>query len=152
MDTKTIDGLNCYICGKNSSKKIFFWFIDSHNSISIEQIYSNLLKSSPDTDFLLVACAVANWNDDLSPWHADSVFGDSDFSGEGSKTLDWLKTSCIPYILGLYNTDLSDSSLFIGGYSLAGLFSLWAFYELKIFNVYVPVLPPCGFPAGKIMF
>lgn len=149
MNTKTIDGLNCYICGKNSSKKIFFWFIDSHNSVNIEQIYSNLLKSSPDTDFLLVACAVANWNDDLSPWHADSVFGDSDFSGEGNKTLNWLKTSCIPYILDLYNTDLSDSSLFIGGYSLAGLFSLWAFYELKIFNGVCACSSSMWFPGWK---
>ena len=53
------------------------------------------------------------------------------FSGEGQKTLDWLVNRCVPFC----KKELKLTGMhFLCGYSLAGLFSLWTFYESLKFN------------------
>lgn len=88
-----------------------------------EQVYA-LLSQATDAPFRLLAFQVEDWNRDLSPWPAPPVFRDQAFAGEADKTLKWLKD----------NMDLSVDRRCIGGYSLAGLFSLWAFYETGLFQ------------------
>lgn len=41
----------------------------------------------------------------------------------------WLLSSCIPYVQLHYNAGNYLSERLLGGYSLSGLFSLWAFYS-----------------------
>ena len=53
------------------------------------------------------------------------------FSGGGRKTLDWLLNDCIPYCEKEYAL---TGERILCGYSLAGLFSLWAFYESQAFG------------------
>lgn len=64
-------------------------------------------------DFKYIAVEIDDWNDDLSPWKAQAVFKDDDFGGGAVKTLEKILTLC------------SDKKkYYIGGYSLAGLFSM----------------------------
>lgn len=72
----------------------------------------------------VVCFKVDNWGDDLSPWSAPAVFKGPDFGGMGNTTLVWLKQ-----IVGLF-----PGKKYIGGYSLAGLFSLWALTEIDEFD------------------
>ena len=88
-----------------------------------ERVFA-LLTQSTDTAFRLLAFQVEDWNRDLSPWPAPPVFRDQAFAGEAGKTLAWLKE----------NIDPAVERRCIGGYSLAGLFSLWAFYETGLFT------------------
>ena len=88
-----------------------------------EQVYAQLCQST-DASFRLLAFQVEDWNRDLSPWPAPPVFRDQVFAGEAARTLEWLKQ----------NIDPSVPCRCIGGYSLAGLFSLWAFYETGLFT------------------
>lgn len=68
-------------------------------------------------DFRYIAVEIDNWNDELSPWKAPAVFKDGGFGGGAAKTLEKILTLC------------SDKKkYYIGGYSLAGLFSLWTAY------------------------
>ncbi len=71
-------------------------------------------------DFRLLAVKVKNWNLDLSPWNAPAVFGKEGFGGGAAETLAAVLDLC------------SDGSrqYYVGGYSLAGLFALWAFCGL----------------------
>ena len=74
-------------------------------------------------DFKYIAVEIDDWNDDLSPWKAQAVFKDDYFGGGEFKTLEKILTLC------------SDKKkYYIGGYSLAGLFSLWAAYQTDIFT------------------
>lgn len=50
------------------------------------------------------------------------------------RKLEWLTNSCIPFIYDEYHLNRLETVNLIGGYSLAGLFSLWAFHETKIFK------------------
>ena len=88
-----------------------------------ERVYA-LLSQSTSAPFRLLAFQVEDWNRDLSPWPAPPVFRDQAFAGQAAQTLAWLKQ----------NIDPSVPRRCIGGYSLAGLFSLWAFYETNLFT------------------
>ena len=64
-------------------------------------------------DFRYIAVEIDNWNDELSPWKAPTVFKDGGFGGGATKTLEKILTLC------------SDKKkYYIGGCSLAGLFSM----------------------------
>lgn len=88
-------------------------------------------------DFCLTAVKVDNWNFDLSPWQAPAVFGNEDFGNGAAKTLEAVLDIC------------SDSSkkYYIGGYSLAGLFSLWAVYQTDVFSGVAAASPSMWFPG-----
>ena len=79
---------------------------------------------------------VDDWNDDLSPWKAPAVFGRDGFGGGASKTLDGVLELC------------SDRNrrYYIGGYSLAGLFAMWAAYQTDIFCGVAAASPSVWFP------
>ena len=74
-----------------------------------------------------------DWDSEFSPWQADAAFKNSKpFGGEGGKTLGWVLNSFIPEVISRANCP-GDTSRSIMGYSLAGLFALWAFLENDMF-------------------
>ncbi len=87
--------------------------------------------------FRLVAFRVNDWNTDLSPWKAPAVFGSEGF-GDGAGA-----------VLGeiLENVRDGTKEYYIGGYSLAGLFALWAVYQTGAFSGAAAVSPSMWFPG-----
>ena len=60
-------------------------------------------------DFRYIAVEIDNWNDELSPWKAPTVFKDGGFAGGATKTLEKILMLC------------SDKKkYYLGDYSLAG--------------------------------
>ena len=126
--------------GDNKSDLILIQMVDSH---SIQMIVSEtelIRKLSGRDDFRLVACQVDDWNRDLSPWEAPPVFGKEGFGGKAEKTLQDLKES----VLSRYG---QADRKFIGGYSLAGLFALWAAYREDSFEGVAAASPSVWFPS-----
>lgn len=131
-----------YPCEK--PEKIIFLMLDKRDEELADIIYNNVCQKyeSNNTDItnkvkksiMLVACTVNEWNKELSPWKAPAVFGTDDFKGEGLATLKILTDSVTPYLTKTYNINMATCNLFICGYSLAGLFSLWAIYNTDIFS------------------
>ena len=73
----------------------------------------------------LVNVGVDLWEENFSPWCAPRVFAKGPNFGDGAqKTLDTLINQVIPWA----ESDLAESPAYrvLVGYSLAGLFSLWA--------------------------
>lgn len=83
--------------------------------------------------FTLVGIGSLNWNRELSPWGCDGCVRDAEpFGGQASGFLGELVDRIIPQV---------ESSLpcpptwrGIAGYSLAGLFSLWALWHTDAFD------------------
>ena len=96
-----------------------------------------LIKNRTDKAFRLIALKVHDWNRDLSPWEAPAVFGNEGFSGEAEKTLK--------EILELCRED--GKTYILGGYSLAGLFALWASFNTDVFFASAAVSPSVWFPG-----
>ena len=97
----------------------------------VEHLRESLMEIAPGQNFMLVAFQVEDWNRDFSPWEAPAMFGtEKIFSGQGAETLRWLTEECMPYIDQTFDTERRERWLM--GYSLAGLFALWAAYECVI--------------------
>lgn len=96
--------------------------------------------------FLLVSFASADWDRDYSPWAAPPLFKKSaPFSGGAPDTLAWLTDSLMPFVQQRYSPDNTPARQMLLGYSLAGLFSLWAAYESGRFT-------GCGSCSGSLWY
>ena len=110
--------------------------VDEYELSSIENEVNEIIRLS-NKDFRLIAVKIENWNRDLSPWKAKAVFGKEDFGDGAKETLDRILKLC---------TD-KDKQVIIGGYSLAGLFSLWASYQTDTFKAVASASPSMWFPG-----
>ena len=80
----------------------------------------------------VLCCVLADWNRDLSPWKANAVFGTEDFSGGADDFLAELTQKMIPAVEKEIN--ITGCKRLLVGYSLAGLFSIYAFYKTDVFS------------------
>ena len=95
------------------------------------------IKSLTNADFHFVAMKVSDWNCDLSPWKEPPVFGKDGFGDGAKSTLDEI----------LNNVRDITKTYYIGGYSLAGLFALWAAYQTDVFKGVAAASPSVWFPG-----
>ena len=95
--------------------------------------------------FLLVAVPVENWNDDLSPWSAPPAWGRQGFGGGAEDTLAWLEQA-VPGIRRQYSVK-ENGKVVLGGYSLAGLFALWAVTRTDTLYGVAAASPSVWFPG-----
>lgn len=123
--------------GNCNSERILIQMVDDHD---LEFIDNEVAHINPG-DFRLITVKVNNWNTDLSPWEAPPVFGNTRFGKGATETLSLLTKSIIPSL------GCSRAELFIGGYSLSGLFALWAACNTSIFKGVVAASPSAWFPG-----
>ena len=128
--------MTTYEFGDPTANIVLIQPVDDHELGFMENEIQYIKDHSPVT-FKMIATKVDNWNHDLSPWNAPAVFGKEDFGGGSEKTLEEVTRLCtdrgITYILG--------------GYSLAGLFALWAAYRTDIFSGIAAASPSVWFPG-----
>ncbi len=110
--------------------------VDDHDLAGIENEASEIGKRT-DKDFYLIAVKVEKWNADLSPWTAPPVFGKEGFGNGAAQTLHTILKYCAD----------RKKTYFIGGYSLAGLFALWAAYQTEVFSGVAAASPSVWFPG-----
>ena len=123
-------------CGNSSASIVLIQMVDDHDLAGIESEAAEIKKRT-DADFYLIAVRIQNWNRDLSPWPAPAVFGKEGFGNGAADTLDEVLKTC---------TD-QEKTYFIGGYSLAGLFALWAAYQTDVFKGVAAASPSMWFPG-----
>ncbi len=110
--------------------------VDEHDLTFIESEVSEIGKRTT-TPFSLLAVLVDDWNRDLSPWPAPAVFGKDDFKGGAPETLNRIMEFCAD----------SGKTYIIGGYSLAGLFALWASTQTNLFAGVTAASPSAWYPG-----
>lgn len=90
-------------------------------------------------DFEIIPVTTQNWNDDLSPW--EFADGKNSFGGYAEKFLQTVK-----HLSDSLNAS-SRCSLMLAGYSLAGLFCLWAADRVLDFDCVVSCSGSLWFPG-----
>ncbi len=83
--------------------------------------------------FTLVAIGGLEWKRELSPWECDGTIRDAEpFDGQAAGFLDELLKQIIPQA----ESSLPQPPTWRGvvGYSLAGLFALWALWQTDVFE------------------
>lgn len=126
METININGRTCHIIINGVDLPTIYWGEMKNSSETIEKV----LALCRDVNCNYIIYEVEDWNADFSPWEF-KLNKKMSFSGGGRKTLDWLMNDCVP----CYEKEYSlMGKRILCGYSLAGLFSLWAFYESQAFS------------------
>lgn len=132
-----------YTYGNPDSNRVLIQMVDDHD-LSVMEDEVNYIRQEVGDDFYLLALKVEDWNHDLSPWQAPAAFGNEVFGGGASETLQGV-LDVIQEIEP--NGMTSDRQYYIGGYSLAGLFALWAGYQTEIFSGIAAASPSIWFPG-----
>ena len=127
--------METYLFGSESAPNVLIQPVDSHDLEGIENEVKTI-RELTDADFRMIAVRVPDWNRDLSPWTAPAVFG---MEGFGDGAADFLEE-----ILPLCP---EDKTCYIGGYSLAGLFALWAASRTDRFAGVAAASPSVWFPG-----
>ena len=122
--------------GNLSASTVLIQPVDDHDLEEMETELNEIRKQGK-ADFQLIAVKVDNWNQNLSPWEASAVFGSEGFGDGAGELLQFLLGQCVD----------RRKTYYIGGYSLAGLFSLWAAYQTDIFAGVAAVSPSVWFPG-----
>ncbi len=104
------------------------------------------IKTLTDTPFAFAAFEITDRNSELSLWSAPPVFGNKPFGSGAGETLAFLEEALIPKLTEQYSPN-KDIPIILGGYSLAGLFALWAAYTSDRFTAVAAVSPSIWFPG-----
>ena len=136
--------LNILTFGDPEADTLLIQMADDHDLEVIEKEVSYIGELSKGQDFCLKAVRVKNWNQDLSPWPAPAVFGNEDFGDGAAGTLRFLQNE----VLAEADTGIAQAvkKVYIGGYSLAGLFAIWAGYQTERFDGIAAASPSVWFP------
>ena len=122
--------------GNPAASTVLIQPVDDHDLEELETEI-NEIRKRVQTDFQLIAVKVEDWNHDLSPWKASAVFGKEDFGNGVEDLLRFILAQCAD----------RSKTYYIGGYSLAGLFSLWAAYQTDVFAGVAAASPSIWFPG-----
>ncbi len=93
---------------------------------------ADAVRRQTDADFSLAAVEVRDWGRDLTPWPAPPAFGgDEPYGGGADAYLRELTERILPEILRALPAEPAFAALV--GYSLAGLFALYAPFRTDAF-------------------
>lgn len=108
---------------------------------------SDIWEACGKMDLPSVTLAVVSglrWNEELSPWEAEPLFKDERFLGKADAYIREMKSEIIPYVIDRIGGEPTWSA--IAGYSLAGLFALYAGYQTDNFEAAASVSGSLWFP------
>ena len=137
MEFIEIDGIACAVSKAPNAECLLIQPCDAQEFAALPAELEMLRADAQPFDF--AAFAVENWNRDLSPWQAPPVFGKDAFDGSGEETRIWLESSLL--------SQFRSRRVILGGYSLAGLFSLWCATRSSAYDAIAAASPSVWFPG-----
>ena len=134
----------CRIYGEAHAEYLLLQMTGEHELQSMDGEVAAIAQSAHH--FLFAAIPVESWNDALSPWKSPAVWGKQGFGGKAAETLRFLTERVIPTLKQHFRLP-EDIKIILGGYSLAGLFALWASTQTKLFYGVAAASPSVWFPG-----
>ena len=135
-----ICGKKCILYLNEDTEYILIQPVDE-NDISVLDNEVKHIEENTDRNFSLVAFKIEDWNSELTPWEMPLLRGKGNFGDGATRTLEFIKNDLIPALSECINTGNNGIKYILGGYSLAGLFSLWSGYQTDIFKGIAAVSP-----------
>ena len=142
--TMQIGNRPCRIYGEANAEYLLLQMTGEHELQSMDHEVAAIAQSG--RKYLFAAVPVSSWNDALSPWEAPAVWGKQGFGGKAADALHFLMEHVIPTLKQQF--ELSENvKIILGGYSLAGLFALWASTQTDLFYGVAAASPSVWFPG-----
>ena len=126
---KLIDNrkISIYPCGEENAPVVYSAMYSENGKALLD-----CCETAECPAFHLVTISELDWNADLSPWAAPSVVTDNDgFAGNAGEFTGIIREAVIPFAESITG---APSYRIIAGYSMAGLYALYAPYITDIFS------------------
>ena len=143
--TMQIGSRPCRIYGEAHAEYLLLQMTGEHELQRMDNEVAAIAQGAAHP-FLFATVPVKNWNDELSPWEAPAVWGKESFGCNAADTLRFLMEQVIPTLKQQFHLP-ENVKIILGGYSLAGLFALWASTQTKLFYGIAAASPSVWFPG-----
>lgn len=115
-----------------------------HEKEQIEYELAEIRKSCHSNNWCIAYIPIDCWENELAPWAEADANSENNKSGAN----DTLRRIIDEIVSNISSRCQSDSQkYYLAGYSLAGLFSLWASYQTDIFEGIAAVSPSVWYPG-----
>lgn len=138
-----LDGRRVRLYADEAPRILFLQPVDAHDEALLDRQLEAMRGCA--LPFALAAFEVKDWNRELSPWAASPVFGKEPFGGGAEETFRFIANRLLPALRS--QLPAADPALCLGGYSLAGLFALWAATQTDAFSGVAAASPSVWFPG-----
>ena len=136
MKALDIDSQPCLIHTAGTPKAVLIQLTARHERKTIDSELS-LIEQGSQMGFVFVGIDLQQWALSLMPWADEAVARDPEVGRHAIDTLDYVTRRLLPYIYNRYG----QLPCILGGYSLGGLFSLWAASECPLFDAVAAASP-----------
>ena len=143
---ESLSGRRCLFYGQTGAKLCMIQPMDDHDEEVRENELRLISKELEGTPFVHVSVKISDWSNDLSPWKAPAIYKGMAFGDGAPATLDFILREVIPATRKHFLLP-EDTQFILGGYSLAGLFALWAGYETDAFSGIAAASPSVWFES-----
>ena len=133
---ETIAGRACRLFGSDSPACILIQPSARHENATLEAEAEKIAANSK-VPFVLVTIELEDWIIDLMPWPDRNISRDPEAGKHAPDTLDYILLSLIPELEERYGF----LPVILGGYSLGGLFALWASAQTNRFQAVAAASP-----------
>ena len=141
--TLQISGRECLLYNEGEEPKVLLiQTLGAQERGSIDSEV-DMISEATDTSFVMAAFAIGDWDVELTPWHDPAVSKRQAVGEHAGETLRYITDELIPSLLQEYG----KLPIVLGGYSLGGLFSLWAGSESDCFTA-IAAMSPSVWIAG----
>ena len=148
MNELPVAGRLCRLSGSETPDVLLIQPSARHENASLEDEVTQL-AALLDRPFLLVTIELDDWTIDLMPWWDGNISRDPEAGKHGQETLDFILQGLLPELERRYG----PRPVVLGGYSLAGLFALWASCQTNRFQAIAAASPSvwihCWIPFAK---
>ena len=131
-----ISGKQCRLFGAGKPSYLLIQPSARHESASLEDEVRKTAALSP-VPFALLTICLDDWIIDLMPWPDRNISRDAEAGKHAADTLQYILSSAVPELLGRFGS----LPLILGGYSLGGLFALWASSRTDCFKAVAAASP-----------
>ena len=132
----SIAGRPCRLSGSETPDCFLIQPSARHENGSLDSEVSQL-SALTSKSFLLVTIELADWTLDLMPWPDGNISRNPDAGKHGQETLDYILQDLLPELERRYG----PRPVILGGYSLGGLFALWASCQTDRFQAIAAASP-----------
>lgn len=139
-----ICGVKLYVYRSNVQNATTIYFLDGDQ---FKEPFNHwIIKHQPALNFVLLNAN--NRTDDYTPWPLQaSETMPMDFGGKAEEHLSFITTHVIPFCESEYGFASSAEKRVIGGYSLGGLFSLYAVVNTDLFRTVLSCSSSLWYPG-----
>lgn len=139
-----LDEHDVEVWGNLESNNCFIQMVDQHDLDLIPSQMKYAKELSTSDNWCIVTVLVKDWFSDLTPWSSVPIFGKQGYGDQAQETLNFISEHLITWLKKQRSQE--NINLFLIGYSLAGLFSLWAGTKLDLFKGIAGVSPSVWYP------